>query len=70
MGNDRKLPNAMVIENEAHAGRDLMACVLGAAQRGVGIWFLLHLGIAIGESESMKIKSPDVKAGRAQGIAP
>src|ERR1700704_5986268 len=70
MGDKRELRYPVLIEDEARCGLELLAGIGGIAQRRIGIRGLIHLRITVGQSEAEKVETPDVKPGRAQGIAP
>lgn len=54
VGDDREVTHAVVIEDEPHGCRDLVARILGAAEWSIGLGRLDHLGIRIGTAKAVK----------------
>ena len=71
MSDQRHAVDAVMAGDEPDRGRELAACVGGAAERGTGLGRRSHLGISIGQgSEAVKVEAPAMEAGRGEFVAP
>ncbi len=59
-----------MIENETCSRLDLAGCVLSVAERRMLLRWSLHLIIAIGIAESVKIERPNIKSRFVQRVSP
>ncbi len=57
-------------QDESNGGFQLPGGILRNAQRGIDRRGLVHFRIAVGMTEAIEIKPPDVEAGFVQRIAP
>jgi hypothetical protein len=70
MRDKRQTLGVLVIEDETRRRLDLSRGIVNTAKRRLPLGWLIHLTIAIGIAESVKIESPNIKSRVVQCIPP